>query len=173
MVPVIYKENLDTVAEQFLRDHYKKALLEPIWVDPIEVAKNMGLTVRRVYITKDGSIFGRSYFYDRYPLVGKVICGSCNHRMSHTYSGRSKYECSQKYLQKNLTGCTAGLLDEDIEKILLILLQQVEMCADVSKLKKEERAWKKERIQEAKKRLRKLENSLETVECDLQMASES
>jgi len=65
LVPVIYKENLDTVAEQFLRDHYKKALLEPIWVDPLEVAKNMGLTVRSVYITKDGSIFGRSYFYDR------------------------------------------------------------------------------------------------------------
>lgn len=64
LVPVIYKDNLEQVAEQFLRDHYKKALLEPIWVDPLELARSMDLNVRFVNITKEGSIFGRSYFHE-------------------------------------------------------------------------------------------------------------
>lgn len=64
LVPVINKDNLEKVAEQFLRDHYKKALLEPIWVNPTELAESMGLNVRFVNITKEGSIFGRSYFHE-------------------------------------------------------------------------------------------------------------
>lgn len=64
LVPYISKENLESVAEDFLRTHYKKALLEPVWVDPRELAANMGLDVKFVHITKDGSIFGRSYFYE-------------------------------------------------------------------------------------------------------------
>ena len=64
LVPVMNKNELDEIAEQFLRTHYKKALLEPTWIDPIELAKGMGLTVRYEHITKDGSVFGRSYFCD-------------------------------------------------------------------------------------------------------------
>lgn len=64
LVPIINKDNLEKVAEQFLRDHYKKALLEPIWVDPSELARSMGLSVRFVNITREGSIFGRSYFHE-------------------------------------------------------------------------------------------------------------
>lgn len=45
LVPIIYKEQL-----------------EPIWVDPMELAKSMGLTVKMVYITKDASAFGGCYF---------------------------------------------------------------------------------------------------------------
>lgn len=62
LVPVIYKDQLDDIAEDFLRRHYTKALLEPCWVDPVELAKNMGLNVRRQRITKDGTVFGRSFF---------------------------------------------------------------------------------------------------------------
>lgn len=64
LVPVMLPDNLDAIAEQFLRDHYKKALLQPTWVDPLELAKSMNLSVRFVYITKDESIFGRSYFFE-------------------------------------------------------------------------------------------------------------
>lgn len=64
LVPVINKDNLEKVAEQFLRDHYKKALLEPIWVNPTELAESMGLNVRFVNITKEDSVFGRSYFHE-------------------------------------------------------------------------------------------------------------
>lgn len=35
LVPVISRDRLEEVAENFLRHHYKKALLEPCWVDPI------------------------------------------------------------------------------------------------------------------------------------------
>jgi len=64
LVPIINKDNLEKVAEQFLRDHYKKALLESIWVNPTELAESMGLNVRFVNITKEGSVFGRSYFHE-------------------------------------------------------------------------------------------------------------
>lgn len=64
LVSMISHDTLDEVAEQFLGEHYKKALLEPIWVDPTELAKNMGLSVRLVHITKDHSVFGRCFFYD-------------------------------------------------------------------------------------------------------------
>lgn len=64
LVPVITKNNLDDVAEEFLRRHYPKALLEPTYLHSHELAKEMGLTIKMVHITKDGSIFGRSFFYD-------------------------------------------------------------------------------------------------------------
>lgn len=64
LIPVMNKNQLDDVAEQFLREHYEKALLEPIWLDPLELANSMGLTVRYENITKDGAIFGRSFFCD-------------------------------------------------------------------------------------------------------------
>ncbi len=62
LVPIIYKDQLEKEAENFLLRNYKKALLEPIWVDSIELAKGMGLIVRMVRITKAGSVFGRCYF---------------------------------------------------------------------------------------------------------------
>lgn len=62
LVPVIRKDQLDNIAVAFLQRHYKKALLEPCWVDPIELAKGMGLNVRRQRIAEDGTVFGRCYF---------------------------------------------------------------------------------------------------------------
>lgn len=63
LVPVLYPNNMDEEAENFLRKHhFEKCLLEPCWVQPDELAKAMGLTIRMVNITKDGSIFGRCYF---------------------------------------------------------------------------------------------------------------
>ena len=64
LVPVIKPEQLEKVAEQFLRDHYPKALLQPMWLEPTELAGGLGLKVIRKRITKDGDIFGRIFFYD-------------------------------------------------------------------------------------------------------------
>jgi len=64
LVPVMFPDKLNKIAEQFLSDHYKKALLHPTWINPLELAESMGLSVKFVYITKDESIFGRSYFFD-------------------------------------------------------------------------------------------------------------
>lgn len=62
LVPVISRENLEQHARFFLEKNYRKALLQPMAIDPIELATGMGLTVKQVRITKDGSIFGQSYF---------------------------------------------------------------------------------------------------------------
>ena len=64
LVPYIRKEKLDSVAEEILRKYYPKALLEPIEVDPYELAKSMGLTVRMEYLSKEQSVFGRTFFFD-------------------------------------------------------------------------------------------------------------
>ena len=65
LVPVINQGQLERVAEQFLRDHYSKALLQPMWLEPEELASQLGLTVKRCRITEEGSIFGRIFFFDK------------------------------------------------------------------------------------------------------------
>jgi hypothetical protein len=64
LVPYIYSEDLDAVANDFLRRYYPEALKTPMAVDPIKLAKEMGLTVEVKDITKDLSIFGQVYFHD-------------------------------------------------------------------------------------------------------------
>ncbi|MCD8291573.1 MAG: helix-turn-helix transcriptional regulator, partial [Prevotella sp.] len=62
LVPIIHKENLEKEAEAFLRKYYKEALLEPMWLDPSELARRMHLTVLRHRISEDMSVFGQIYF---------------------------------------------------------------------------------------------------------------
>ena len=58
-------KNLDDVATAFLQEYYPVALRipmrgqAPVWVDPKELAKNMGLTVKNQRIREDGSVFGQ------------------------------------------------------------------------------------------------------------------
>src|SRR5690625_5705455 len=63
-VPIIYKEDLDNVATNFLKEHYPEALITPIKIDPELLASQMGLTVHMTRISKDNSIFGQIYFKD-------------------------------------------------------------------------------------------------------------
>lgn len=64
LVPIIHKEDLDKVAEDFLRRNFPKVLIEPCYINPLELPESMGLTVKYAHITKDASIFGRCYFKD-------------------------------------------------------------------------------------------------------------
>lgn len=64
LVPIIYKEQLDDVAEEFLAKYYPEALKEPMAVPTREVAKRMGLNIQEVPITKTCSVFGQTYFSD-------------------------------------------------------------------------------------------------------------
>ena len=64
LVPIISKDNLEAVATDFLKRNYPKALLQPMAVDPSELAKSMGLTVKLKRITEDCSIFGQIFFQD-------------------------------------------------------------------------------------------------------------
>ena len=62
LVPIIYKDDLEKEAEAFLRKYYKEALLQPMWVDPIELARRMNLTVLQHRISEDMTVFGQIYF---------------------------------------------------------------------------------------------------------------
>lgn len=45
LVPIIHKEQLESVATDFLRRHYPEALKTPMAVEPRSVSRKMGLTV--------------------------------------------------------------------------------------------------------------------------------
>ena len=64
LVPIISKDNLESIATDFLKRNYPKALLQPMAIDPSELAKSMGLTVKLKRITEDCSIFGQIFFED-------------------------------------------------------------------------------------------------------------
>lgn len=64
LVPVISKEELDQVAETFLKRYYPEALEKPMKVPARKIAKRMGLRVHKVHLTQFGTIFGQIYFSD-------------------------------------------------------------------------------------------------------------
>ena len=64
LVPSISKDQLDDVAEDFLKKYYPEALAEPMAVPTREIAKRMGLDVKEVHLTKTCSVFGQIYFSD-------------------------------------------------------------------------------------------------------------
>lgn len=64
LVPIINKEQLESVATDFLRRYYPEALIKPIAVEPQVLAEKMGLVVEMREITKDFSVFGQIYFHD-------------------------------------------------------------------------------------------------------------
>ncbi|WP_195603711.1 hypothetical protein [Clostridium tyrobutyricum] len=45
LVPIIYKEELDEMAEDFLSRYYPEILKQPMAIDPEELAKRMRLTI--------------------------------------------------------------------------------------------------------------------------------
>lgn len=64
LVPIIYKEQLESVATDFLRRHYPEALKNPMAIEPQVLAEKMGLRVEMREITKDFSVFGQIFFQD-------------------------------------------------------------------------------------------------------------
>jgi len=64
LVPIIYKEQLDNVAESFLGKYYPEALMEPMPVSTRQIAERMGLDIQEVHITKTCTVFGQIYFSD-------------------------------------------------------------------------------------------------------------
>ena len=62
LVPVMYAKDYEDRAEQFLRDVYPKAIVNNTPPDPLEIARQLGLTVIPRRITKDCTVFGQIYF---------------------------------------------------------------------------------------------------------------
>lgn len=64
LVPILYKGDLERVAEDFLQRYFPLALDTPVAIEPTYIANKMGLTVQHCEITDDCSIFGQIYFAD-------------------------------------------------------------------------------------------------------------
>lgn len=81
LVPIIYKDDLEKEAEAFLRKYYREALLQPMWIDPVELARRMKLTVLRHRISEDMTVFGQIYFCetDEFLLQSWLHWSSRNH----------------------------------------------------------------------------------------------
>lgn len=61
-VPNITKENLEAVAEQFLRDYYPEALRWPMAINTDVLLRKLKLKKVERRISEDASVFGRIYF---------------------------------------------------------------------------------------------------------------
>lgn len=64
LVPIISKEQYESVATTFLRNHYPEALITPMAVEPQKLLEKMGLKLIMKAITNDCSVFGQIYFHD-------------------------------------------------------------------------------------------------------------
>jgi DNA-binding Xre family transcriptional regulator len=64
LVPIIYKEQLDDIAEDFLKKYYPEALEEPLKINTEELANRMGLSIEHLHLTKSCTVFGQIYFSD-------------------------------------------------------------------------------------------------------------
>jgi hypothetical protein len=64
LVPIISKNQLDNEATAFLQQYYPEALLNPMPLPVYNVAKNMGLTIKEVSLTRHLTLFGMMVFGD-------------------------------------------------------------------------------------------------------------
>jgi len=64
LVPLTRSDDLEAVAKNFLERNYPQALKKSMAVDPVELAKAMGLTISMRSITEDFSVFGQICFMD-------------------------------------------------------------------------------------------------------------
>ncbi|WP_342976532.1 hypothetical protein [Streptococcus constellatus] len=64
LVPFLWKDELDDIAEEILKSHYPEMLQKSMPINPYVLAQTLGLKVEYRKITEDCSIFGRIYFED-------------------------------------------------------------------------------------------------------------
>lgn len=64
LVPIICKDDLDKVAEYFLRKYHPRVLEVPMAVNPKYIIQKLGLNLIFESITPDTSVFGQMYFYE-------------------------------------------------------------------------------------------------------------
>lgn len=68
LIPYMPTEAMEREAQGFLKRYYPEALKitcagePPIYVDPVELARRLGLEVKTQRITEDSSVFGRLFF---------------------------------------------------------------------------------------------------------------
>ncbi len=107
-------------------------------------------------------------------LNGKMICGNCGHRLSHSYAGRPKYYCAKHYLDKADGKCNISVLDSTMEEVVMKSLQLfIDMWVDSRKIVDMQREKQAQRLALAEKHLLDMEKSYERINKDLRDAYES
>lgn len=112
--------------------------------------------------------------HETHCLIGKMICGNCGHRLSHSYAGRPKYYCAKHYLDKADGKCNISVLDSTMEEVVMKSLQLfIDMWVDSRKIVDMQREKQAQRLALAQKHLLDMEKSYERINKDLRDAYES
>ena len=107
-------------------------------------------------------------------MTGKMICGNCGHRLSHSYAGRPKYYCAKHYLDKADGKCNISVLDSIMEEVVMKSLQLfIDMWVDSRKIVDMQREKQAQRLELAEKHLLDMEKNYEHINKDLRDAYES
>lgn len=158
-------------------DKHAKALPEDEWKrveNCHEAIINKADFEKTVAMRKGNTCASAKRKHETHCLTGKMICGNCGHRLSHTYAGRPKYYCANHYLDKSDGKCNISVLDADIESIVKKALQMmIDVLVDSRKVVDMQREKQAERLKQAEKHLSDMEHSRELIEKDLREAYES
>lgn len=109
LVPIINKEQLESVATDFLRRHYPEALITPMAVEPQVLAEKMGLTIEMREITKDFSVFGQIYFHD---CDAEFYNKDCDEMVKAHVSARTIFVGPKAYFLRNLGSVNNTIVHE-------------------------------------------------------------
>ena len=158
-------------------DKHAKSLPEEEWkrVENSHIAIICREDFEKVAAMRKGNkCAGAERKHETHCLTGKMICGNCGYRLSHTYSGRPKYYCAKHYLDKNDSKCNISVLDVDIEHIVTKSLQEyIDMWVDSRNIINAQREKQKKTLKLAEKHLLDMEKSNEKINKDLRDAYES
>ena len=158
-------------------DKHAKALPEEEWkrVENSHIAIISKEDFEKVVaMRKENICAGAERKHETHCLTGKMICGNCGHRLSHTYAGRPKYYCAKHYLDKNDEGCNISVLDSTMEDVVMKSLQKfIDAWMDSKKIVDMQREKQEQNLALAEKHLLDMENSYESINKDLRDGYES
>ena len=158
-------------------DKHAKALPEEEWkrVENCHVAIISKEDFEKAAAMRSGNTCaGAERKHETHCLTGKMICGNCGHRLSHSYAGRPKYYCAKHYLDKADGKCNISVLDSTMEEVVMKSLQLfIDMWVDSRKIVGMQREKQAQRLALAEKHLLDMEKSYERINKDLRDAYES
>lgn len=158
-------------------DKHAKALPEEEWkrVENSHIAIISKEDFEKVAAKRSGNTCaGAERKHGTHCLTGKMICGNCGHRLSHSYAGRPKYYCAKHYLDKADGKCNISVLDSTMEEVVMKSLQLfIDMWVDSRKIVDMQREKQAQRLALAEKHLLDMEKSYERINKDLCDAYES
>lgn len=81
LVPIIYKDDLDVIAEEILEKYYPEALETPVAINPNTMAERMGIEIKTAKLSENDNIFGQMCFES---------CSYINYESNRTETARRK-----------------------------------------------------------------------------------